>query len=160
MFILWENDHLAEKILPGLNVPRDNQSKNLFEFNRSSRKVAISALPVLSHHRAYRSGTRRFVRIMMAAHQFANCNNCRSLGNLPCASIQHPAFGEVSDYEQFCKLPCCCCPTYMLLILPLLIWSSCSPLSLPASTFAMLLFWVVFVSFHQAVAYFSSLSLS
>ena len=45
----------------------------------SSRKVAINSLPVLSHHRTYRSGIRRFVKIISSGVPSSSSNSYRIL---------------------------------------------------------------------------------
>ena len=130
-------------------------SKNRDRY-RSSRKVAISWLPVLLHHRTYRSGIRRFVRIIMNMFPFAKwSSNYRSRHSPPYANIYCSAFAAVLDCGISDKVSYWCCPTYKPLIARYLSSSGWEPLFLFASIFAMSLSEGDSEPSHQAFACYS-----
>ena len=126
------------------------------EASKSSRKVAISWLPVLLHHRTYRSGIRRFVRIIMNMFPFAKwSSNYRSRHSPPYANIYCSAFAAVLDCGISDKVSYWCCPTYKPLIARYLSSSGWQPLFLFASIFAMSLSEGGSEPSHQAFACYS-----
>ena len=75
-------------------------------------KVANISLPALSHHRTYRSGIRRFVRIIVDTQRFAKRNNSlKSQRSLLYANIECSAFAAVLDCGIPGKVSCWCFPT-------------------------------------------------
>ena len=105
--------------LPAIHPPNDEWKTEAKSW-KSSGKVVINWLPVPSHHRTYRSGIRRFVRIISSDVPFSNKSNCGilhipSVGSSLCW-VSYLARGcgrcdwSLSCYSPFDKPSLCECP--------------------------------------------------